>query len=147
SDSSRICIWSRGPFTYFLCHLAGKTARRLPAYPGISSQAGLMSIKGFFAGIIKYTLLIISLMVVGAVSTFVTLQLFTSSGQVTVPDLTGKDPVEAIQALNKEGLSLKILPQKRYDDKIPAEKIVAQNPLGGTRIKQGRSIEVYISLG
>jgi len=106
-----------------------------------------MSIKDFFFGIIKYTLLFVSLMLVGALSTFITLQLFTSSGQVVAPDLKGKDPVEAIQILTKEGLSLKILPQKRYDSKIPAERILSQSPLAGTKIKQGRSIEVYISLG
>lgn len=106
-----------------------------------------MWIKRFFFGIIKYTALFISLMVVGAVSTFITLRLFTSGDEVAVPDLVGKDPVEAVQQLNQDGLQLKILPQKRFHDKIPAEKIVAQDPIAGTKIKQGRSIEVYLSLG
>ena len=106
-----------------------------------------MWIKRFFFGIIKYTALFISLMLVGALSTFLTLRLFTTGDQVTVPDLTGKDPVEAIQLLNLKGLQLKILPQKRFHDKIPAEKIVAQQPSAGTKIKEGRSIEVYLSLG
>ena len=106
-----------------------------------------MWIKRFLFGIIKYTALFISLMLVGALSTFVTLRLFTSGDQVTVPDLAGNDPVEAVNHLNRIGLQLKILPQKRFHDKIPAEKIVAQQPPAGTKIKKGRSIEVYLSLG
>lgn len=106
-----------------------------------------MWIKRFFFGIIKFVALVLSLMLVGAVSTFVTLRFFTTGDEVAVPDLAGKDPVEAVQQLNQKGLQLKILPQKRFDDKIPAEKIVAQQPPPGSKIKQGRSIEVYLSLG
>lgn len=104
-------------------------------------------LKRFLLGIVKYTALFVSLMLVGAISTFLTLRLFTHGDEVTVPDLSGRDPVEAVQQLSLEGLQLKILPQKRFHDKIPAEKIVAQQPPAGTKIKQGRSIEVYLSLG
>jgi eukaryotic-like serine/threonine-protein kinase len=96
---------------------------------------------------VKYVLLIVSLMMVGALSTFLTLRFFTSGDEAVVPDLSGKDPVEAIRILRNSGLSLKILPQKRFNDKIPADKIVAQRPDPKTKIKQGRSVEVYISLG
>lgn len=106
-----------------------------------------MKIGRLFFGLIKYTLLIISLMMVGALSTFVALRFFTSGDEVIVPDLTGHDPVEAIRVLRQTGLQLKILPQKRFNDKIPADKIVAQRPDAKTKIKQGRSIEVYLSLG
>jgi serine/threonine-protein kinase len=106
-----------------------------------------MKIGNLIFGFVKYTLLICSLMVVGALSTFVALRFFTSGDEVVVPDLTGVDPVEAIRVLRQAGLQLKILPQKRFNDKIPADKIVAQRPDPRTKIKQGRSIEVYLSLG
>jgi serine/threonine-protein kinase len=106
-----------------------------------------MSVKGFFFGIVKFLLHAGALMIVGALSTFVALRFFTSGDEVIVPNLVGKEPVEAIRVLNQEGLQLKILPQKRYSKEVPAEHIVAQEPPFKTRIKAGRSIEVYISLG
>lgn len=106
-----------------------------------------MRITRLLFNFIKYVLLIVSLMMVGALSTFVTIRFFTAGDEVVVPDLSGKDSVEAIRVLRGAGLSLKILPQKRFNDKIPADKIVAQRPEAKTKIKQGRSVEVYLSLG
>ncbi len=106
-----------------------------------------MSFRNFFVAIIKYSLLVASLMVVGALSTFLTLRFFTSGDEVIVPDLTGQDPVRAIKILEQEGLQLKILPQKRYSDQVQADRIVAQKQAPKSKIKQGRSIEVYLSLG
>lgn len=106
-----------------------------------------MSVRGFFFGIIKFVLHAGALMMVGALSTFITLRFFTSGDEVIVPNLVGKDAVEAIRLLNQEGLQLKILPQKRYSKEVPSEHIVSQDPPSKTKIKAGRSIEVYISLG
>ncbi len=86
-------------------------------------------------------------MIVGALSTFITLRFFTTGDEVVVPDLKGKAPVEAIKLLTDRGLQLKILPQKRFDKEIPADHIIAQQPVADTHIKTGRSVEVYMSLG
>jgi serine/threonine-protein kinase len=106
-----------------------------------------MTIKGFFFGLLKFIGHVFLLMVVGAFSTFLTLRFFTAGDQVVVPDLKGKGAVEAIQILKNQGLSLKIYPQKRYSDSVPADKILVQKPEAKQKIKQGRSIEVYLSLG
>jgi beta-lactam-binding protein with PASTA domain len=106
-----------------------------------------MTLKGFFIGLIKFIGHAFLLMVVGAFSTLITLSLFTSGDEVVVPDLTGKQPFEAIQILKEKGLQLKIHPQKRYSNKVPAERVLAQKPEAKQKIKQGRSIEVYVSLG
>jgi len=106
-----------------------------------------LTLKNFFLGIVKLFALFLSLMLVGALSTFITLRLSTSGDEVVVPDLTGKDAVEAIRILGREGLQLKIHPQKRFNDKISADRIVAQEPAAETTIKQGRSVRVYLSLG
>ena len=86
-------------------------------------------------------------MLVGALSTFITLRFFTSGDEVVVPDLSGKDAPEAIQILGKQSLQLKIMPQKRFSDKISENRVVVQTPEKGTKIKKGRSVEVYLSLG
>ena len=106
-----------------------------------------MTIKGFFIGLLKFIGHVFLLMVVGAFSTFLTLRFFTAGDQVIVPDLKGKGAVEAIQILKSQGLQLKIYPQKRYSDSIPADKILAQKPEAKQKIKKDRSIEVYLSLG
>jgi len=106
-----------------------------------------MSIRNFVLGLFKFLGHVFLLMVVGAISTFITLRFFTAGDTVIVPDLKGKSAVEAIQALKNDGLQLKIYPQKRYSDDVPADKILAQKPEAKQKIKRGRSIEVYISLG
>ena len=106
-----------------------------------------MTIKSFFLGILKFVGHVFLLMIVGAFSTLLTLRFFTSGDEVVVPDLTGKQPFEAIQLLNQEGLQLKIHPQKRYSNTVGAERVLTQNPKPKQKIKQGRSIEVYLSLG
>lgn len=106
-----------------------------------------MTIKGFFIGLFKFIGHAFLLMIVGAFSTLLTLRLFTSGDEVVVPDLTGKQPFEAIQILKNEGLQLKIYPQKRYSNTVKADRILVQKPEAKQKIKQGRSIEVYLSLG
>src|SRR5262249_21298978 len=86
-------------------------------------------------------------MVVGAVSTFITLHLFTTGDEVKVRDLTGKNSMEAVQILNDTGLQLKISPQKRASDTIPMDRIMLQEPKPATKTKKGRSVQVYLSLG
>lgn len=102
--------------------------------------------KKLFFGVIKFIALMISLMVVGALSTFITLRVFTSGDEVGVPDLTGKTSMEAVQQLQKIGLSLKIAPLKRSSS-IPSDHIVAQEPPATVKIKRGRGVLVYLSLG
>jgi eukaryotic-like serine/threonine-protein kinase len=106
-----------------------------------------MTIKGIFIGLLKFIGHVFLLMIVGAFSTLLTLRFFTAGDEVVVPDLKGKQAFEAIQILNQEGLQLKIHPQKRYSNSVPAERVLAQNPAAKQKIKQGRSIEVYMSLG
>jgi serine/threonine-protein kinase len=106
-----------------------------------------MTIKNLFVGLLKFVGHIFLLMVVGAFSTLLTLRLFTSGDEVIVPDLTGKQAFEAIQILKEQGLQLKIHPQKRYSNTVKADRVLAQKPESKQTIKQGRSIEVYLSLG
>jgi serine/threonine-protein kinase len=106
-----------------------------------------MTVKGLFIGLLKVVGHVFLLMIVGAFSTLLTLRLFTSGDEVVVPDLTGKQPFEAIQLLNQQGLQLKIHPQKRYSNTVKEDRVLAQNPDAKQKIKKGRSIEVYLSLG
>jgi serine/threonine-protein kinase len=67
---------------------------------------------------------------------------------VTVPDLTGKTPEEALQAAVSAGLQIEQQESRaRNDDKIPRGKVLLQQPEGGSLAKPSQVIRVVLSLG
>jgi serine/threonine-protein kinase len=72
---------------------------------------------------------------------------FALSGrEVTVPDVTGLDPPAAERVLAAQRLALEI-EGERYDLRVEAGKILAQDPPGGSLIKRDRKVKVMTSLG
>jgi beta-lactam-binding protein with PASTA domain len=67
--------------------------------------------------------------------------------EVQVPSLVGTAVNDASQALADVGLGLRIDPNQRPDDKIPAGLIMQQDPLPGVRARQQRTIRVWVSSG
>jgi serine/threonine-protein kinase len=67
--------------------------------------------------------------------------------EVKVPNLAGQD-LERAQALVAQiGLSLRIEPTRRPDDKVPAGSVLTQEPAAGVSARRQRSIRVWISAG
>jgi serine/threonine-protein kinase len=67
---------------------------------------------------------------------------------VTVPDLTGKSIPEATGAAAEWGLT--VLAQNgraRYDDQVPRERILLQDPAPGALAKPAQVVRVVLSLG
>ncbi len=67
---------------------------------------------------------------------------------VTVPDLTGKTPEEAVEKARAVGLVLE--PQAgraRYDDRIPLGRVLLQQPEAGSLAKPFQAVRVVLSLG
>jgi serine/threonine-protein kinase len=67
--------------------------------------------------------------------------------EVEVPSLVGSNVNDASRALGDLGLGLRIDPNQRPDDKIPAGRIVQQDPPRGVRARQQRTIRVWVSSG
>ena len=65
---------------------------------------------------------------------------------VQVPAIVGLNTMQAEQLLRASGLILSI-EQEVYDNNIPAGHIVTQEPVAGRIVKQGRPIEVRVSMG
>ncbi|HHT74361.1 MAG TPA: Stk1 family PASTA domain-containing Ser/Thr kinase [Firmicutes bacterium] len=65
---------------------------------------------------------------------------------VQVPAIVGLSTAEAERLLQAAGLLLSV-EQEVYDNNIPAGHIVTQEPVAGRMVKQGRPIEVRISMG
>ena len=67
---------------------------------------------------------------------------------VTVPELAGKTPEEAFRIAR--GLGLKLEEQEnraRYDDRIPAGRVLLQQPEAGSLAKPAQVVRVVLSLG
>ena len=70
---------------------------------------------------------------------------FGSAETVTVPPVTGKPEAEARQALNEVGLTPKIT--QEYDNSVPEGVVISSSPEEGSRLAQGREVELVVSLG
>ena len=66
--------------------------------------------------------------------------------QVKVPDLVGLEQVAAESQLQALGLVL-VVQDGRFDDKIAAQRIIAQLVPVGTSVDQGQHVEVIVSKG
>jgi eukaryotic-like serine/threonine-protein kinase len=67
--------------------------------------------------------------------------------EVEVPILVGMTVNDASQALADVGLSLRTDPNQRSDEKVPAGRIMQQDPVPGSQARQQRTIRVWVSSG
>ena len=94
---------------------------------------------------VAYGALLVAIFVVGAWFSFRRSILGRS---VTVPDLTGKSIPDALGAAAERGLTVE--PQNgraRYDDQIPRDRILLQDPAPGALAKPAQAVRVVLSLG
>ena len=69
------------------------------------------------------------------------------SREVQVPDLTNRSTADASVIISELGLSLKVDEAKRLDPRIPAERVLAQDPSAGSTARQQRTVRVWLSAG
>src|ERR1051325_8250314 len=89
-----------------------------------------------------YTTLFRSLLFFG-----VALRVALRAREVEVPSLVGKSVADASEALGAIDLTMKIDPVRRADPKIPANRIMQQDPPAGAAARTQRSIRVWLSGG
>ncbi|MDO8747287.1 MAG: PASTA domain-containing protein [Thermodesulfovibrionales bacterium] len=77
---------------------------------------------------------------------YITFKLLSFSRTVDVPDLSGKSLVEVNELLSLKGLNLKIEGED-YDADVTAGHIIRQDLPFGSRVKEQRSIRVFVSKG
>ncbi|HYV85997.1 MAG TPA: PASTA domain-containing protein [Patescibacteria group bacterium] len=95
---------------------------------------------------VKILVVVGGLVVIAAVSAWLTVRRAVSGRDVQVPDLAGLTGPEAEKALRDQGLALD-LTTERYDPRIPAGQVLSQEPSPGSRIKADRKVRVVVSLG
>lgn len=92
-----------------------------------------------------YALLLVAIFSVAAYLSF---NLFVRSGVTTVPDLVGAPEAEVDGLLIDHGLRLRRqYDADRYDEEIPAGRVLEQSPGSGSLMKRGAAVEVVVSLG
>ena len=69
------------------------------------------------------------------------------AGEVQVPDLTNRTANEATVAAADLGLTIRVDESRRPDSKIPADRVVAQEPSAGSTARRQRSVRVWLSAG
>ena len=67
--------------------------------------------------------------------------------EVEVPNVVGSTVAVATQRLAESGLTLRLDPNHRPDEKIPAGAILQQDPPAGAQARRQRSIRAWVSAG
>ena len=83
----------------------------------------------------------------GVVLIAVAIYYFTSANaKVTVPDVVGKQQVDAVQALNEAGLVLGDV-SVNIAEGVPEGTVAEQNPTAGTEVDEGAKVDLVVSGG
>lgn len=93
----------------------------------------------------KKILYILGAILAGFLSGYLLLSFMILSSETEVPDLKGKDIVQANQILREKGLYIRIDGHEYSDN--PAGTIFKQEPPAGIKVKAGREIGVVVSKG
>jgi len=67
--------------------------------------------------------------------------------EVAVPNLVGRSVAEAARQAAERGLSLRVDENRRTDARVPAGRIMQQDPPPGVQARRQRSIRVWLSAG
>jgi serine/threonine-protein kinase len=95
----------------------------------------------------KLLLLIAALLATYALFAAAAMRLALRTREVVLPDLRGRTVSDATAALTEAGVRLRVEEPRRIDPKIPAGRIVAQEPGPGNPIRRQRGVKVWISAG
>ncbi len=88
------------------------------------------------------------LVLVFGLAAYISFSLFVRSGVTTVPKVTGMTRAEAANLLVDQGLRLRgVADQGRYDDEVPAGRVLRQSPDSRTLVKRGSGVALVLSLG
>lgn len=80
-------------------------------------------------------------------SIIVLLPVITNQTEIKVPDVSGLDISEAINALQNEGFKIADQQKEQASDEIEKGKVVKTNPVAGVKKTKGSEVILYISTG
>jgi serine/threonine-protein kinase len=77
----------------------------------------------------------------------VSMRIALKTREVVVPNLIGQTVNDGTRLLAEEGLTLRVEQNRRLDPKIPAGRVVAQEPPAGTTTRSQRTVKAWLSDG
>ena len=86
------------------------------------------------------------LLVAGFLSCLTAMRLAIRGNEVSVPNVAGKSLPEGTRVLNAYSLRMKV-DSPRYDEHVPKDQILAQNPVANAKLKRNSQVRVVMSLG
>ena len=86
------------------------------------------------------------LLVAGFLSCLTAMRLAIRGNEVSVPNVTGKSLPEGARVLGVYSFRMKV-DSPRYDEHVPKDQILAQNPIANSKLKRNSQIRVVMSLG
>jgi serine/threonine-protein kinase len=95
----------------------------------------------------KVVVLVAALGMTFIVFAFGSMRIALRAREVTVPDLRDRTVAEATAQLATLGLTLRVDDSRRLDPKVPADRVLLQDPAGGAITRRQRSIRVWLSAG
>jgi serine/threonine-protein kinase len=95
----------------------------------------------------KLLALVAALVATYALSFVLAMRFAARARNVIVPVLAGRTVNEASTLLSDEGLTLRVEEARRFDPKVPAGRVVAQDPPAGGSTRQQRVVKVWVSEG
>jgi serine/threonine-protein kinase len=105
-----------------------------------------LTTRRFAVLLLRNGLLALALLVTAGAAATITMRAVLTSQEVVVPSLIQKRIAEAGALSSRANLLVKV-EGRRNDPRVPADRIVAQEPTPGSRLKTHRSIRVWLSLG
>jgi serine/threonine-protein kinase len=97
--------------------------------------------------LVRISFLLILFAGIAGVSTYSTLVFFLkASDKVTIPDLSGKHVVSALELLSDLSLHIKVS-RSEYSNDVPRHYVIRQEPAAGIEVKKGRDVRLVLSRG
>lgn len=98
-------------------------------------------------GLGKLLLLVCALVATYVLFALIGMRAAVRAREVAVPNLVGAPVDQATQTVATVGLGLRVDPNQRADDRVPAGRIVQQDPPAGMPTRRQRTIRVWVSSG
>ena len=98
-------------------------------------------------GLGKLLLLVCALVATYVLFALIGMRAAVRSREVAVPNFVGVPVDDAAQTATGVGLGLRVDPNQRADDRVPAGGIVQQDPAPGAQARRQRTIRVWVSSG
>src|SRR5438552_19109909 len=98
-------------------------------------------------GLGKFLLLVGALVATFILFALVAMRVALRAREVQVPNLVGTSVAGASKTVADLDLALRIDPNQRPDEKVPAGSVMQQDPAPGAQIRRQRTIRVWVSSG